>query len=273
MEIALFAALALIVAVALALAAGPARMARRVRALEARLDRAPAPRDVSERLPDRVRDFALRGDATPTDLAARVHLTQRAEFQPKPAAPWMLLEARQSIAIGAPGFVWEARQDVGPLPKLRGFDAFVDGTGLLRMQLFGLIPAARAEGPITDRAEAMRYLAELPWAPDAILGNPSLSWRMDGPDWAVVTMEVPGGPVSARFRFDSGGDIVEMLAKDRPSTDAAGQPIFQTWRGCFRNYRMIGPRRVPAEGEVGYVFGDTYRPYFQGRITGYETVH
>lgn len=273
LEIVLILGLALVSVLFVLAIAGAGRFARLVYDLESRLGVVEAPRDVSAGLPAAVRDFALRGDAAPDDLATRLSFTQSAEFQPRADAAWIPLEARQTVAVGAAGFVWEAWQDLGPLPKLRVVDAYVAGQGQLTVRLFGMIPAGNAEGPETDRAEAMRYLAELPWAPDAILGNPALRWRMDADEWAEVSMPLPDGAATVRFRFDEAGDIVEMRARDRPATDADGKPVRYDWKAKFRDYRMIGPRRIPAEGEVGYIIDGTYRPYFQGRITGYEAVH
>jgi hypothetical protein len=243
----------------------------RINALRTDLRRTDAPRDVCADLPAKVRDFALRADANPADLAHRVTFTQQAEMQLKRDAPWQPLHATQTVAIGGPGFLWLAEQPYGPITKVRVIDAYAAGRGLLQVMLLGLIRIARATGSEADRGEAMRYLAELPWAPDAILGNPSLRWRMIDADWAEVSLADPW--VAVRFRFGPDGDIAEMQAKDRPATDPSGKAVTYDWQGYFRDYRMIGPRRIPAEGEVGYVYPDGYHAYFQGRITGYSATH
>jgi hypothetical protein len=268
-------ALILLVASVLVLASvaliASAQLSVRINALRADLRKAPGPVDVAARLPAKVRDFALRADANPADLAHRIAFTQEAEMQLKRGAPWQPLCARQTVAIGAPGFLWLADQPLGPIAKFRVIDAFTGGRGLLQVMLLGLVRIARITGSEADRAEAMRYLAELPWAPDAILGNPSLRWTMLDDDWAEVSLAEPW--VAVRFRFDAQGDIAEMRARDRPATDPSGKPVTHDWQGYFRDYRMIGPRRIPAEGEVGYLYPDGYRPYFQGRITEYSATH
>jgi len=238
-----------------------------------RLAAAEPPQDVSASLPPLVREFALRGDAVPGDLARQIAFTQEAEMELQRGRPWRLLRAGQTMAVGAPGFVWLAVQPMGPVPKFRVVDAFTRGAGRLKVALFGLIPVVDAQGAEIDRSEAMRYLAELPWAPDAILGNPHLRWSMLGDDWAEVAMGPEDDPVVVRFRFDPQGDIVEMTAKGRPARDAAGKLMRLDWQGYFRDYRMIGPRRIPAEGEVGYVENGAFKPYFQARILSYEADH
>jgi hypothetical protein len=104
-------------------------------------------------------------------------LTQEAEFRRAPDAAWGPMPAVQHMGLGAAAFVWDARAP-GPLvPSFTVIDAYVGGQGVLRANLFGAIPVANATGAVYDRAEAMRYLAELPWAPDAVLGNPEVSGR------------------------------------------------------------------------------------------------
>ncbi len=269
-------ALMIVVLVLLAMLAAvlfaAARFNSVLRGLMSRLASADAPVDVSAALPAPVREFALRGDAAPGDLARRVVFTQLAEVELQRGKRWELLSAEQTVAAGAPGFVWCATQHWGPVPKFRVIDAFTRGAGLLKVALFGLVPVVRAQGPEIDRSEAMRYLAELPWAPDAILGNPALRWRMLG-DWAEVAMGPEDAPIAVRFRFDAQGDIVEMMAEGRPARDPAGNLTRLDWQAFFRDYRMIGPRRIPAEGEVGYVEGGAFKSYFQARILTYEAVH
>ena len=262
-------ALAILLVAVLALAAA---FNRKAAGLRTRLLSAAAPRDISASLPARLRDFARRADATPDDLAHCVTFRQQAEIQLKRGAAWQPVKAVQTMAIGAPGFLWLAEQPMGLIPKFRVIDGFADGAGLLQVQLLGVVPVVRATGIDIDRAEAMRYLAELPWAPDAILGNPHLVWRMVDDDWAEATlMSAPDAAV--RFRFDAQGDIVEMRAANRPARDAAGNPVTYDWQGFFRDYRMLGPRRIPTEIEVGYIHPDGYHAYFQGRITDYSAVH
>lgn len=260
-------------AVALAAALGGYLLSRRIAAMHNRLQTSEPPADVSAQLPQKLRDFALRADASPDDLASSVEFTQSVEMQLKPGQAWQQLQTSQIVATGVPGFLWNARQPLGPLPKFRVIDAYIDGTGLLRVWLFGLLRIVNAAGPGIDRAEALRYLAELPWAPDAILGNPAIAWRMIDDDWAEAALDVQGRRAVVQFRFDAAGDVVEVHAPSRPTTDDGGNATDLPWHGYFRDYRMIGPRRVPFEAEAGYVHPGGYRAYFQGCISSYSVTH
>jgi hypothetical protein len=237
--------------------------------LAARLRSCPVTQDVTARLPPAVRAFALKSGAVPGSGARSASFTQTAEFRLRPGGPMVPLSAWQVAALGGPGFLWEARIDAGSFRQMRVIDGLVDGEGVLEARLMGSIPLARASGSDVTLGEAMRYLAELPWMPDAILGNPSLHWRMTGPETAEVSAESSGGTATVTFRFDAAGDITAMEATGRPARDAAGKPVRLDWRGTYGDYAQIGPRRVPATAEVGYVHPSGYEAYFRGRIADY----
>ena len=119
--------------------------------------------------------------------------------------------------------------------------------------------------------EAMRYLMELPWAPDAILSNRSIIWREA--DAGAVEAELPLSPRPAvvRFRFDAADDLAEITAQGRPDV-STGEVVLREWRGLFSDYGEIGGRRVPRTAEVGYVVDGVYAPYFRCRLVSYQTI-
>ncbi len=228
----------------------------------------PEARD-SEDLPVLVRQFAERGLAVGGGLARAVRITQEAELRRGDA--WQASRARQHIAVAEPGFVWLAEAPGWPMPSARVIDRFVRGEGLLEVRLLGAFPVARFLGPDADVGEAMRYLAELPWVPDAILANRAITWTEVDARAVEAALFVASRRVSVRFIFDEGGDIVEMNATGRPDV-AGGETVLRDWRGVFSDYGEIGGRRIPRRGEVGYVHDGAYAPYFRGRVTSYEVL-
>ncbi|WP_238364964.1 DUF6544 family protein [Mesobacterium pallidum] len=218
-------------------------------------------------LPAPVRDWARRMGAMPG--AARVEFDQRAEMELKPGGGWQAITARQVIGLGAPDFLWQAEMRLGPVPLVRVIDAHVGGRGLLTVRALGALPIGTVQGPDADLGEAMRYLAELPWAPDAALSNPALRWQVLAPDHWRVGLD--GGAAVDLF-LDAAGDVVRISAKARPATDPQGQPTTYDWEGHFTDHAQIGGRRIPRRGEVGYIRDGTYAPYFRGEITEYRVL-
>jgi hypothetical protein len=83
----------------------------------------------------------------------------------------------------------------------------------------------------------MRYLAELAWAPHAMLHNPQLSWREIDATTVEVSTESQAGPARVRLIFEN-GDIARMEADDRPRM--VGHRIVPTrWQGHCCDYREM----------------------------------
>ena len=248
-----------------------ARFRARILRLAARLHDTPATRDIEDRLPPIVADFARRAGAEPGAGLRVATFAQDGELRLRQGGRFAPTVAWQVVALGRAGFLWDARQSLGPVETLRVIDAFVAAEGVLEARLFGSVPVARLSGRELTLGEAFRYLAELPWAPDAILGNPDLVWRVTGSDRVEVRLATQAGTARVTFTFDANGDVTGMEAKDRPARDGSGRMTRLDWRGRFGDYRQIGPRRLPEYGEVGYDWpGLGYEPYFRGRIRDYH---
>ena len=116
----------------------------------------------------------------------------------------------------------------------------------------GFIPIARAEhSSALIRGELMRYLAELAWAPDAILLNTALRWREDAPDRLAVSAGTGERAAEVMLRLDNEGRIASAFAPDRPRS--ATSPILPTpWRGRFSDYRFHDSTWLPFAGEVAW---------------------
>ena len=221
-------------------------------------------------LPDVMRRFAEAGGAEGGGLVPEIQLIQRAEMRLKHGGNWAALTARQWITTRVPGFVWQARQGAGVFEKFQVIDSFVGGTGLLHVRLLGSIPIATAHGEDVDVGEAMRYLAELPWAPDAILGNAALEWEVLGENRVRVALK-DRPEAAVEFILDEAGDISGMWAM-RPVSEESGRVEMREWVGTFSDYRQLGDRRIPVRAEVGYVYTDGYKAYWRGEITGLATI-
>ena len=256
-----------LVALAIAHIVSARRWRARIEAARKRLAGTPPGAPVSEgELPAPVAEFARRAIAGVHVAPRAVTLTQRAEMRLSPAGRWFPVAASQTISIAEPGFLWLARaRMLGVLP-MEVIDAFVGGEGWLEVRLFGSLPIARAHGNDLDRGELMRYLAELVWAPHAMLHNAALGWKPLGGGWVQVAAPSRQGPAPVRLLFDEAGDISRIAADDRPRT--AGRAVIPTpWRGRFSGYRDIGGLRVPAHGEVSWMLPEGEFTYWRGEIT------
>ena len=106
---------------------------------------------------------------------------------------------------------------LGPL-AMRVTDSYDAGRGQLEVRLLG-VPVQRQRGAGLARAEASRYLAEIAWAPPAILVNRELEWQELDDETAEVTTIVGQDRIAVRLGFNSAGELVRTVA-ERPRVEA-----------------------------------------------------
>ena len=184
------------------------------------------------------------------------------------AKSWMPFTATQKISIQTCKFDWLAH--AGPFGMISVRDGLSDGEGQLDVTAVGFVPIARTEhSPALMRGELMRYLAELAWAPDAILHNTELHWREDGPKALTVSAGVGETACEVFLSLDSEGWIAGTYAPDRPRSVTV--PYLPTpWRGRFSEYRSCGGRWLPFAGEVAWEINGREVVYWQGRVEHWE---
>ena len=221
-------------------------------------------------LPSVVFDLAKRLGAQAASTGSIVALTQTGRMKRALGKDgWMSFAARQSMETEACGFAWRAR--FGPFGLISVCDALDQGVGRLDVSALGFIPMVRT--PHTAalvRGELMRYLAELAWAPDAILANTALRWREGGAHEIIVAAGEGASAVEVSLGLDSAGRIATAFAPDRPRS--AIDPILPTpWRGRFSDYRLHQGRWIPFAGEVAWEIDGKEEVYWQGRIESWTT--
>lgn len=218
-------------------------------------------------LPDLVRDYALRAGGTVGGPALFV-AHQTARLFTAPSQPAIAHHAEQWTLTRQPGIVWSAKGTMYGVPVVV-VDAFVAGRGTFEARLAATLKVAGGEGPDYDRGELLRWLSELPIYPDAILNSTQLVWQQLDARTVSVTAPSRNGPATLRFSFDEHGDIVAMVADDRPM-DRGGVAVPAVWRGRYGQYRQFGAYRIPSWGEVGWELPDGLFTYWQGELTSYS---
>jgi hypothetical protein len=222
-----------------------------------------------QRLLPTVYDLALRLGADSRRKQPTVRLGQTGRMRQLGASHWMAFRAEQAISNLHCAFDWRAR--TGPFRLVSVRDALTEGGGRFEVRALGFIPIAGAIGsPALTRGELMRYLAELAWAPDAILLNTELRWREDGPDKLVVGAGSGETAAEVVLSLDSEGRIAGAFAPDRPR--AVKAPFLPTpWSGRFSDYRRHNDMWLPFAGEVGWVIDGEEAVYWEGQIEHWES--
>jgi hypothetical protein len=183
----------------------------------------------------------------------------------KPGGRTLRFTATQELDVARVGFSWRARFPIaGPL-SLTVVDGLAGGVGELRVSLLG-VPLQRQRGPELDVGEAMRYLAELPWAPHAIAANRELEWR----PCDERTVEVRHAAAALRWHFDDRGDVTSVTGTRPYPVGKAYRPT--GWAGAFADFTTFEGTRVPAAGEAWWDLAEGRFVYWRGRVESLELV-
>lgn len=216
-------------------------------------------------LPPIVHAFAERNGGK-MGAAPMVVATQLAEMRLAPDQPFFPLSATQRFGTQRPDFVWHAQGTMMGFLPVEIVDAYVGGTGLLEARLFGSITVAQARGAAMDRGEAMRFLAELPFNPDAILNAAMLRWAQLDATHVAVSMPAGDGEARIVMAFDAAGDVSGIEAMDRPRL-VGDSAIATRWIGRYADYGAIGAYRLPRQGEVLWDLPEGEFVYWRGGMT------
>lgn len=200
-----------------------------------------------------------------------VRLEQRGTFRSDATGPWRPFTASQHVTVRPPGFVWDASIEMGPLVPVRVLDAYHDGRGILQARLGGAVPVMDAEpSPALDEGELLRYLAEAPLYPTALLPAMGVTWTPIDDRSARATLTDQGTTATLVFHFDEADEVVRVEGK-RGFTKTDGTAEERPWRGYWRSYAERAGMRVPTRGEVAWVHPDVGEvSYWRGHVEAIE---
>jgi hypothetical protein len=218
--------------------------------------------------PELVRRFLAR--VVPDDLTvpARVRVTQQGQMWQKLDAKPIGFTATQDLAVDRVAFLWRASFPIlGPL-AIKVVDSYDDGVGRLEARVLRF-PIVRQSGPETSVGEALRYLAELPWVPFAIMRNRELGWRELAGQSVEVACNIGTERAAVTLELDDAGDVVGTSCRARPRQ--VGKKWVPTpWSGKFGDYRDVGGVRIPTSAEVRWELRAGPFTYWRGTVTSLE---
>jgi hypothetical protein len=217
--------------------------------------------------PPAIGDLARRLGVPAGEPVAEVRFSQTGRVRADADSAWMRFTASEAMSATACAFRWRAR--TGPLGLVRIEDAFAGGAGRLAVRALGIVPIATSRpSPALDRGEIMRYLAELPWVPDALVLNPALRWRVLAPDRLAVAAGEGAAAGEVVLGLDAEGRIATTFAPDRPR--AVGDTFVPTpWRGRFMDYRRHAGRWLPFRAAVAWEPEGRETVVWEGTLAGW----
>jgi hypothetical protein len=222
------------------------------------------PKEIED-LPDPVQRFFQTVLKDGQAIVAAVKLSQQGQFNmSETETKWSPFTATQLVTTQRPGFDWDARIQMAPGMSAFVHDAYLLGEGSLHASLLGLFTVADVCGtPEAAQGELLRFFAEMPWYPTALLPSQGVRWEAIDDTSARATLTDGATTVSLVFQFDAEGEIATIRAEARYRDKLTAMP----WCGRFGDYSVRNGMLIPLEGEVGWEHPEGIRLYFKGRIT------
>ncbi|MFZ5648998.1 MAG: DUF6544 family protein [Bacillota bacterium] len=217
-----------------------------------------------EGLPEPVQRYFRNVLPEGQDLARFVRLKQKAEMRLAEGQKWVPLEAEQYFTTEKPAFVWHAKAKPAPVLWIEVRDMYCHGKGSMFVKLFSAITLANSTGREMDEASLLRYLAEAPWFPTALLPlNGNIRWEPVDKDRARVAIKDGDLSVWAVVHFNEPGEIIRMESI-RYNSNEKKKIKYTTY---YSDYQKVSGVKIPMEGIAEWNFEDRDFPYFKGRIT------
>jgi hypothetical protein len=113
----------------------------------------------------------------------------------------------------------------------------------------------------------MRYFAESPWYPTALL--PSQGVRWEAVDDASANATLIDGPITLTllFRFNDAGLIASVRAEARGAgVGKDGVMLMLPWDCGFSDYRPQDGMLIPMAGEAAWMRPEGRKAYFVGNV-------
>ena len=201
--------------------------------------------------------------AVTIEMAGSINMSATAE-------QWKPFTSKQRIVTATaglrPGFMWDAEMSMLPAIKVHVVDSYIAGKGLVQAAVLGLFTVAdMSGGGEMARGEFMRFFAEAPWYPTALLPGQGVQWAAVDAHSADAT--ITDGPLTLtlRFHFNDAGLIDSVRAEARGGM-VGKEMVMRPWECGLSDYQVRNGMTVPMSGEAAWVRPDGRKAYFIGCV-------
>jgi hypothetical protein len=236
-------------------------------------DRLPSPARFDalelEGLPAPVQRYfrAVLTDGQPIIATATLEMTGTMNLSAS-AEQWKPFTSRQRVVTRKPGFLWDAKVGMFPGIPAHVEDSYIAGHGTLMAKVVGLFTVADSQGQgEIARGEFMRYFAESPWYPTALLPSQGVRWQAES--HAAANATIVDGPITLTllFRFNEAGLIASVHAESRGAdVGKDGAMVMLPWDCALSDYLPRDGMLIPMAGEAAWVRPEGRKAYFVGHV-------
>ena len=171
-----------------------------------------------------------------------------------------------SVAGSSPGFIWDAQISMLPGIKVHVVDSYIAGKGLVQAAMLGLFTVADMGGDgEMARGEFMRYFAETPWYPTALLPSQGVQWAAVDGTSANATIVDGSVTLTLLFHFNDAGLIDSVRAEARAGM-VGKEMVMRPWECGLSDYQVRDGMTVPISGTAAWMRPDGRKTYFRGTV-------
>lgn len=164
---------------------------------------------------------------------------------------WMPIKGEEYFTTERPGFIWIGKISLLPLVWIAGIDKYLEEKGTFQIKIMSILTIADASrGKELDESELMRWLAEAPLFPTALLPSSYLHWEPVNSDSAKAIIDYAGANVDVLFHFNKKGEIVQMNADRYRAVDNSF--VNENWVAHYSEYAHAKNMMVPWDIEVSW---------------------
>ncbi len=204
-----------------------------------------------KKLPEPVQRYFTYSLKENQQYVSYVKLKHSGEFRQSENQKWMPIVGEEYFTTETPGFIWIGKISLLPLIWITGIDKYLEGKGTFEIQILSVFTIANApKGKELDESELMRWLAEAPLFPTALLPSNYLHWEPVDSDSAKAIIDYNGTNVEMLYHFNKKGEIVLMNTDRYRAVDNSF--VKEKWVGHYSNYVPTNNMIVPRDIEVAW---------------------
>lgn len=190
-------------------------------------------------------------------------------FRMYPSKKWFKIKAEEYFTSAVPSFLWYGKIAPFPLFWISARDRLFKGKGEMKIQLLSTFTLGDPKGKEMDVSCLLRFLAEAPIIPTAMLPSEYLKWQPIDDNSAKAIISYGGVAASAVFHFNEAGQPTKVYSEERYREDK-GSFIKTPWGGYYGKYEDKEGIKVPTEFKVFWVIDGEEFTYITANIDEYE---
>lgn len=217
-------------------------------------------------LPDPVQRYFRFAFREPQRSVSFVLMTMEGEFRRPRTEGFAPATAEQTVAIGAPAFVFSATTSIIPGVWARAYDAFGEGQMEMKAKIMSTITVVdERETPALNETSLRRWLLESALYPSGLLPGGPVRWEPIDKRRARAIVSADGLEASLVATFKPDGSLESFDAEE--DGDLA-TPYHGSGEHVLRgDYRLVSGVMIPHTFAIARAAGGQTYPFWKGRIT------